>query len=107
MASVSEKNAKMHAAARWRAGGGFDEDRASERASRERVVMYPRRKERRRKRNSDARGAEDVPIRTEMETGGGGGTSDERGRKNRESTEHRVDVDVRARWETGVEKERR
>lgn len=38
MESASEKNAKMHAAARWRAGGGFDEDRASE--SRERVVMY-------------------------------------------------------------------
>lgn len=33
--SESEKNAKMHAGAKWRAGGGFDEDRAS----RERVVM--------------------------------------------------------------------
>lgn len=35
MESKSEKNAKMHAAARWRADGGFDEDRPS----RERVVI--------------------------------------------------------------------
>lgn len=94
----SEKNAKMHAAARWRAGGGFDEDRAS----RERVVIPRRRKERPRKRNSDARGAEDVPIRTEMETRGG--TS---ARGDRESAAHRANVGERARGKMGGEKERR
>lgn len=83
VAGVSEKNAKMHASARGGegAGGGFDEDRASERAARGWLYAAAER-EAARKRNSDARRAEDVPIRTE--------TGDERGgtsaRGDREST---------------------
>lgn len=51
MEGASEKNAKMRAVAKRRAGSEFDEDRTS----RGRVVMLPRRKERLRKRNDDAR----------------------------------------------------
>lgn len=68
MEGASEKNAKMRAVARRRAGSEFDEDRTSHREG----GYVPRRKERLRKRNNDARrGAEDAPIRTGMETGGG------------------------------------
>lgn len=110
VADVSEKNAKMHAAARGgeRAGSGFDEDRASERVTRGWLYTAAER-EAARKRNSDARRAEDVPIRTE--TGDERrderrATSDERERRPREYG-HRADVGERARGKRGDEKERR
>lgn len=62
--------------ARWRAGGGFDEDRAS----RERVVIHRRRKERPRERGTVTR-EERRTCRYEMERRGG--TS---ARGDREST---------------------
>lgn len=91
--------------ARQRAGGGFDEDRAS----RERVVIYRRRKERPRKRNSDARRAEDVPIRNGEERRGEERRNERRAREETERIQPRANERARGdgRGGGGGEKERR
>lgn len=95
MAGESERNAKMHAAARWRAGGGFDEDRAS----RERVVIY-RGGKRGLERGTVTR-EERRTCRYEMERRRGRGA-----REEIERVRHRAGARERARG-NGGEKERR
>lgn len=119
MKSASEKRARMHAAARWRAGWRIRRGPSVPREG----GYVPRRKERLRKRNSDARRAEDAPIyepgmktrggtsAREYGTQGGRGRASERGGNGDEKErryarkERRNDIErERAR---GVARERR
>lgn len=96
MEGASEKNAKMRAVARRRAGSEFDEDRTS----RGRVVICTAaEREASKEEQRRERGAEDAPIRTGMETGGG--TS---ARGETERVRHRADADERARRKRGLKK---
>lgn len=96
MEGASEKNAKMRAVAKRRAGGEFDEDRTS----RGRVVMY----------RGGKRGFERGTTTRERsggraDTNGNGETGEEgRAREETERVRHRADADERARRKRGLKK---
>lgn len=96
MEGASEKNAKMRAVAKRRAGySEFDEDRTSTREG----GYVPRRKERLRKRNNDAR-EERRTRRYEREWR----REEGRAREETERVRHRADADERARRKRGLKK---